>query len=163
MLVYPLISFLEQGMVFMIVSVVIKLPQLQNFFFLAKHSSGNACACACVYRCVYLYTGEPEVCFLRFWFLCLLLHSHPHPTVPPPHSSLSWSHWFKSCIEICELVHRRGRQSDTYFDLGMACEAKDKEKSLVLADFMDITIFPSVNYSLFSTSCFRSIRERLNK
>lgn len=54
-------------------------------------------------------------------------------------------------------------QGDTYFDLGMACGAKDKEKGLVLADYMDITIFPSVNYSIFSTSCYLSIRDSINK
>lgn len=54
-------------------------------------------------------------------------------------------------------------QGDTYFALGMACGADDKEKGLVWADYMDITIFPSVNHSIFSTSCFLSTEKRLNK
>lgn len=54
-------------------------------------------------------------------------------------------------------------QGDTYFALGMACGANDKEKGLVWADYMDRTISPSGNHSIFPTSCFLSIRKRLNR
>lgn len=46
---------------------------------------------------------------------------------------------------------------------GWLVEQRMKKSGLVLADYVDTTIFAPVDYSTFSTSCFLSARDRPNK
>lgn len=55
----PLISFLEQGMMFRIILLVTKLPSVSEFFF-NKHCLASSRACLCVWMCVHVCASTQE-------------------------------------------------------------------------------------------------------
>lgn len=74
-----LVRFLEQGIMFRNISIIIKLPSTPELFLYNKALNQLISVHVYVCACVCTHIGEQEVHFLLFRFPCLLLHTHHNP------------------------------------------------------------------------------------